>query len=58
MTWHHSNASETHLNDEFYSAELNLQGYEIFRRDWNNGSLSSGVLIAVKNDYWQRENPP
>ena len=51
------NATETHLNNEFCSAELNLPGYEIFRRDRNNGSPGGGVLIAVKNTLLATREP-
>lgn len=50
-------ASETHLKDEFCSAELNLPGYEIFRRDRNNGSFGGGVLIAVKDTLLATRQP-
>ena len=51
------NATETHLNNEFCSAELNLPGYEIFRRDRNSGSPGGGVLIVVKNTLLATREP-
>ena len=42
----------------FCSAEMNLPGYEIFRRDRNNGSLGGGILIPVKDTLLATRQPP
>ena len=48
------NATETHLNSDISSAELGLQGFEVFRKDRiDNGG--GGVLIGVSSDILATE---
>ncbi|EDO42001.1 predicted protein, partial [Nematostella vectensis] len=42
------NATETHIDDNVLTAELGLQGYEIYRQDRKCGG--GGVLVATKQD--------
>ncbi|XP_048588419.1 uncharacterized protein LOC125572237 [Nematostella vectensis] len=42
------NATETHIDDNVLTAELGLQGYEIYRQDRKCGG--GGVLVATNQD--------
>ena len=41
--------TETHLNSDIVNAEVNLKGYNIFRKDRNTGKKCGGSCIYVHN---------
>ena len=45
-----SGVSESWTNNEIPDGELNIEGYDLYRKDRNNGHKGGGVLLYVKSN--------